>query len=184
MLDPPHCPNCQSVIDLTELWRAAPKSNRGSLLAGNVGIVCPVCGVKLRVLQGRVQVSGFLPYVVALSLGLLATSFFPPRDGSLKPKAAWVCVFAIFVVSFILQIRLIPRLFTLRYVQDGEQVGYPLVTLAENLEKQREALEADYLNQPEPADGPAWRCNSCGEENPGTFNECWKCLAMRPITDA
>jgi|SRR5271166_623042 len=24
--------------------------------------------------------------------------------------------------------------------------------------------------------GPAWRCRSCGEENPGTFEMCWKCL--------
>jgi hypothetical protein len=27
--------------------------------------------------------------------------------------------------------------------------------------------------------GPAWRCSGCGEENPGTFESCWKCQADR-----
>jgi hypothetical protein len=30
-------------------------------------------------------------------------------------------------------------------------------------------------------DAPAeWTCDGCGEENPGNFHECWKCLATRP----
>jgi hypothetical protein len=33
----------------------------------------------------------------------------------------------------------------------------------------------------EPA-GLAWNCPKCGEENPGNFNECWKCLEMRSIS--
>lgn len=32
LLDVPHCPNCNSIIDLTELWDAAPKSQGGSLI--------------------------------------------------------------------------------------------------------------------------------------------------------
>jgi hypothetical protein len=27
--------------------------------------------------------------------------------------------------------------------------------------------------------GPAWTCEHCQEENPGTFEECWKCQRMR-----
>lgn len=27
--------------------------------------------------------------------------------------------------------------------------------------------------------GPSWRCRSCGEENPGSFESCWKCQAER-----
>jgi len=27
--------------------------------------------------------------------------------------------------------------------------------------------------------GPSWSCRSCGEENPGNFEECWKCQAVR-----
>jgi len=140
--------------------------------------------VKLRVLQGRVQVSAFVPFVLAVPLGLLASGFVPTKDAAAKAKAIMVCVCAIYGVSLFLQIRLIPRLFTLRYVHEGEQVDYPLVVLAEDLARQREALEAEYRNQLEPADdGPAWRCKSCGEENPGTLNECWKCQALREVPE-
>ena len=27
--------------------------------------------------------------------------------------------------------------------------------------------------------GPSWKCRSCGEENPGNFEECWECQAAR-----
>jgi hypothetical protein len=29
--------------------------------------------------------------------------------------------------------------------------------------------------------GPAWTCPGCGEENPGNFEECWKCQRNRPL---
>jgi hypothetical protein len=28
--------------------------------------------------------------------------------------------------------------------------------------------------------GPSWICPHCHEENPGNFDECWKCLKFRP----
>lgn len=32
-----------------------------------------------------------------------------------------------------------------------------------------------------PIQGEAdWKCPACGEENPGTFDSCWKCDALRP----
>jgi len=30
--------------------------------------------------------------------------------------------------------------------------------------------------------GPNWRCAKCGEENPGNFDECWKCETEREST--
>lgn len=33
--------------------------------------------------------------------------------------------------------------------------------------------------KPEPADGPDWKCPSCGEEVPATFDTCWKCNTER-----
>jgi len=29
-------------------------------------------------------------------------------------------------------------------------------------------------------DSSAWKCAGCGEENPGNFEECWKCQRDRP----
>jgi hypothetical protein len=57
ILDPPRCPNCNSEIDLKELWRAAPKTNRGARFDEKIGVVCSVCGIKLRVLDHRVGIT-------------------------------------------------------------------------------------------------------------------------------
>jgi len=54
LLDVPRCPNCNSEVALKELWDAAPKNHGGSVIVMPVGIACPTCGVKLKVLQGRV----------------------------------------------------------------------------------------------------------------------------------
>jgi len=32
----------------------------------------------------------------------------------------------------------------------------------------------------EKAPGPTWICEQCHEENPGNFEECWKCQRIRP----
>lgn len=31
--------------------------------------------------------------------------------------------------------------------------------------------------------GPSWRCPGCGEDNPGNFEECWKCQRLRRRED-
>jgi hypothetical protein len=33
----------------------------------------------------------------------------------------------------------------------------------------------------QPDVGPAWICARCHEENPGNFEECWKCQRNRPL---
>jgi hypothetical protein len=179
LLDPPHCPNCNSEIDLKALWRAAPK-NRGMVLSDRVGIVCPVCGVKLRVTQGRVQVSTILVFVVPFALALLVNRIVPLGTGMPSAKIAWIILAAIYIGGFILQGRLSPRLLRLRFVAAGEEVAYPLVSLAREMEAESRAIADDPLNQPPTADDrQAWKCKDCGEENPGNFNECWKCLKLR-----
>ena len=30
-----------------------------------------------------------------------------------------------------------------------------------------------------PDPGPSWTCLGCGEDNPGNFEECWKCQRIR-----
>jgi hypothetical protein len=88
----------------------------------------------------------------------------------------------LYVAGFILFQKSIPRLLRLRLFEAGETAGFPLVTLAEDLAAEREAIVEEDEQNPEPTadDGPAWICKSRGEENPGNFNECWKCLKMRP----
>ncbi len=92
----------------------------------------------------------------------------------------------LWVTLFALQQRFTPRLLRLRFLKDGESVAFPLVDLAIQTAAERKEIEEEDEQNPEPtADaGPAWKCKSCGEENPGNFNECWKCLKMRDEAEA
>jgi predicted membrane channel-forming protein YqfA (hemolysin III family) len=178
LLDPPRCPNCNSEIDLKDLWRLAPKSGRGSRFAGKIGVVCPVCGTKLRVLDGRLQLTSVALFILmacsAAVLGKLSRPFGNER-------AVLVCFGALYLLGFIFFQKAVPHLLKLRLFEEGEQAGFPLVTLAEDLAAERDAIANDPLNaEPATDSGPAWVCRKCHEENPGNFNECWKCLALRP----
>jgi len=168
LLDPPRCPNCNSEIDLKPLWDAALKS--GDARTGRVAMKCPVCGMNLRVLLDRVQLTVIL--AIGVPLALLALSFFvvPMTRGSMEDKirvAIYVVAFAsaVFVLN-----RFTPRLLTVRLLRDGERARFPL---APPIPVDREAV-------PKEDDRPSWVCPKCGEESPGNFDECWKCLAMKP----
>ncbi len=74
-LEPPRCPNCHSETDLTELWRVAVKSEDAKFYP--LAVTCPVCGMKLRVLQGRAQFTGMLAAVVPFALAVLSVFIAP-----------------------------------------------------------------------------------------------------------
>ncbi len=43
------------------------------------------------------------------------------------------------------------------------------------------AIDILKARQVKPIEGGAdWTCPSCGETNPGNFDSCWKCDALRP----
>ena len=49
-----------------------------------------------------------------------------------------------------------------------------------SIESSKQALETSRSHQVKEDDGPSWICPGCHEENPGNFDECWKCPADRP----
>ena len=180
LLDRPRCPNCNSEIDLKELWRAAPKTGRGIRLDGKIGIVCPVCGIKLRVADGRV----FFFYMGLFLLMLCAAMVFGKlsRSQFFNERAVLLGFFVVYGAFFVLFNRTIPRLLRLRRLEDGEKPKFPL-------EADRTAhAEASQLNQEQfdsespDAGQPTWVCPKCHEENPGNFDECWKCQTWRTGT--
>jgi hypothetical protein len=177
LLEPPHCPNCNSGIDLTELWRAAPRS--GNTMIGRVGVVCTVCGVKLRVLQGRAYMTGWMVFVTLIALMAVSYLVAPVTRSSVEYKIRM----GVFIVAVwgatVLHKRRIPTLLTVRLIQDGEIVQYPLArpAVAES-EEDAEPQSALELNATKD-DRPSWACPKCGEENPGNFDECWKCQTWR-----
>jgi hypothetical protein len=182
LLDIPRCPQCKSEVDLKALWLAAPKTGRGTRMAGHIGIICPVCGIKLRVLQSRVQITSIALFVLLLSTAFGLGRLLHARGDDIPML---IGLGTVYLAGYLLFQKSIPRLLQLRFFEEGEQAGFPLVTLAEDLAEERKAIEEDDLNQEPPADdGPAWTCESCGAENPGNFNECWKCMKLRPEAGA
>ena len=178
LFDPPRCPNCSSVIDLKELWRAAPKTSRGSRLEGKIGVVCPMCGIKLRVLDNRIgiiSVALFILMVVGMA-SLLQLSKSRTDDGPILFVLGILCI-----PGFIYFQKSIPKLLRLRLLEEGEKASFPLLMLVEELAAERKAFEEEEEQNPEPTEdaGPAWKSKSCGEENPGNFDECWKCQTWR-----
>jgi hypothetical protein len=179
LLDPPRCPQCNAYVSLAILWSVAPKQNRGTSLSGSVGIACPVCGAKLKVLQARAQLSYFLSFVLLIAISMLVNRVIPLDSGTVSAKATWIVLAAVYFGGFALQQRSIPRLLQLRMLRDDEDVNYPLATLAKELETEaqhaREQLE---LESPD-VGKPGWICTYCRQENPGNFDICWKCQTVR-----
>jgi hypothetical protein len=137
-----------------------------------------VCGIKLRVLDRRMAFTSLGLFILMLLSAAVVGKLSRPygNDRVILVSFGIVCF-----AGFIVFQKSIPRLLRLRFLEAGEKAGFPLVTLAEDLAAERRAIEEEEEQNPEQtADaGPAWKCKSCGEENPGNFNECWKCLKIR-----
>ncbi|HEX3912722.1 MAG TPA: hypothetical protein VHW71_04380 [Steroidobacteraceae bacterium] len=178
LLDPPHCPNCNSVVDLRELWKAAPKGNRGSQIDGSVGIVCPDCGIKLRVLQARIQIVGLLMFAL-FGFSVLAIRVVPFNTSMVSARLALVIVATLYFGGFLLWRRLKPKFLRVRLLKDNEEVIYPLIDGKKEKEiRDKEMAESLDLESSDES-RPVWICPKCGAENPGNFDECWKCQTWR-----
>jgi hypothetical protein len=174
-LDPPRCPNCYSLIDLAELWRAAPKSR--NTISSPVAIVCPVCGVKLRVLQGRSYLIGLLAVAIPFAV-MMVSNFVAPVTRRSMDYNVRMGIFAVIVFGAAsIHSRNIPRLLTVRLLKDNEAVRYPLAP--STIPEPEASLEGALSLEPTEDGRPIWFCSKCGEENPGNFEECWKCQTWR-----
>lgn len=124
LLDPPRCPNCTSTIDLTELYRVAQKA--GTTMVGRIGIVCPVCGMSLRVLQVRAYLIGLLAFFLPLVLVITTYIAAPVARGSTNYSIRMVIFMVVLWIGIALHKRSIPRLLTVRLLENGEVVLFPL----------------------------------------------------------
>lgn len=76
LLDSTHCPNCNSAIELADLWRST-RQFRFLMMVDRVGVVCPSCKSKLRALPGLAAVSAFLAFLFLVLVGVLAARAVP-----------------------------------------------------------------------------------------------------------
>jgi hypothetical protein len=50
-----------------------------------------------------------------------------------------------------------------------------------SLESAKKSAEQRPIAEIKKDDEPSWTCPYCHENNPGNFEECWKCLKFRPV---
>src|SRR5580698_5999677 len=115
ILESPRCPNCNSQLALRELWQAAPKSRGGVGIIRPVGLTCPTCGMKLKVLQSRLLWGLAVAYVVPIAM---IVPLFGHMPALLTYEARRLVLSAVVVVvtfgAFRLLKHLIPRLLKVR----------------------------------------------------------------------
>jgi hypothetical protein len=130
-------------------------------------------------LQSRAFVAGLLAFVIPVALMVVSQIVAPMARGSVGDRIRMGVFVAALLGLIWLEKRNFPRLLSLRLLHDGEIVHYPLARPAvAELEEKAEPKSALELNTTDD-DRPSWTCPKCGEENPGNFDECWKCQTWR-----
>lgn len=57
---------------------------------------------------------------------------------------------------------------------------FPVLCVAEDEDYDRAKALIDERRHPQAVTGPDWKCASCSEEVPSSFDLCWKCGTARP----
>jgi len=125
------CPNCDSGLPLKVLWEFSRSSlyglvNKSGTLKGKIGIVCPNCGVKLRVVQTRIRVFLVLIWLAAYGVAWSAGKLLRHEHFALSRTYVIAALLVFFFAIWLLQKYLIPHLAQVRLAGADEQLGFPL----------------------------------------------------------
>jgi hypothetical protein len=141
LLHYPRCPRCQGELPIVRLYSEGltwaglvligDESIWGGILtAGNTGIVCPRCGMRLLVLQSRALWGGWLLLLlgVVFPVALIGTVAGPFHVDKNSPWAIALMLVAValgyFWISFLC--RYAQRFVQLRPLESGEHAAFPL----------------------------------------------------------
>lgn len=125
------CPRCDSGLPLRVLWEFSRSSSYGlitkaGLLRGRIGVVCPNCGAKLRVVQTRIRLFVSLLWVAAVGGAWCIGEWIRHAHVILNQTSGILGFFVLFSVGFLVQQYCIPRLAQVRLAAADEQLGFPL----------------------------------------------------------
>jgi hypothetical protein len=176
MLEYPPCPVCGGELPLREFFEEWDPSGRYQ--TANPALECPSCFARLRPKLLRAGLLMTAALIASFALMFMGMMFFRENDlASLVNGMAFVASF------FWIQGSFRQRLITWREVAPGERVRFMLPTRAQRDQADAEARAAAEAERAaaarEAAAYPPWRCLTCGEENPGRFELCWKCESER-----
>jgi hypothetical protein len=116
----PRCPKCESPVPLRELWRAAP-TNRGNILVGGIGVICPGCSSVLRVGQLRARL-----FVLSMLIGVpLLFVFWLKEFRPSETTAGFIGLGLLFTVVGMVSV-MVPRLAVLKLADSDNTLIFPL----------------------------------------------------------
>jgi hypothetical protein len=192
-LNDPRCPRCQAPVPLGSLWKRAAKDRGAIFLVGRIGICCPSCGARLRVLQAGLITGALASFVVLCAAFGALGSMEHAKLGAAKANLNLLLIAPGIVGWLILFRRYGYQFASVRPVEDGETVSFPLSkpVVEEPMDGERPDRQTSARRQSqvalEPAghadpERPAWICPECKEENPGQFDRCCICDTERDAT--
>jgi hypothetical protein len=131
LLHDSRCPQCDSGLPLKVLWEFSRSSaydlvTKSGVLRGRIGIVCPNCGVKLRVVQTRIRVLLFLLWAVAFGGAWFVGEWMRHAHVVLNQMPQVLGLVVLGTAIFLLQKYCIPHLAQVRLAGADEQLGFPL----------------------------------------------------------
>lgn len=186
LVEPPKCPHCGEPVSAADLRREFGRRHT-FFDTTKWGIRCPVCKAVLKLRKGRTYALAVLFYGTAL-IGWTSLSTYGP---ALDSEARQVLVLALTVAWVLVYLRWAPLFAQLEEAGPDEKIQIhksPDEQLAEDPQYQAELKEAEEQSQwTESVNDPSrkpWRCASCGEEVPATFDICWKCQKPKPSPEA
>ena len=125
------CPRCDSGLPLKVLWEFSRSSSyhlitKAGLLRGRIGVVCPNCAAKLRVVQTRIRVFVSLLWAAAVGGAWCIVEWIRHAHVVLNQTSEILGFFVLFSLGFIVQQYCMPRLAQVRLAAADEQLGFPL----------------------------------------------------------
>ena len=177
LADIPRCPRCGHQVNPEDLRREYGR-RRTVLNRTQWGIRCPDCKFVSKIRKTRAHIVSFTLFASAAAVG---ASLKDPSRGLSADMQLIAFIVLVAIVVFV-QVRWAPLLVQLEDPAPGELLR-PSRAIDEEMtddphyredceaaEEQNRWIEA--VNDPE---RKPWRCSSCGEQNPATFDVCWNC---------
>jgi hypothetical protein len=133
LLKKPPCPKCGQQLPIDELWELHDFNQfRGYWLPTPLGVVCPGCGISLRLLQWPWYLLSFVVTAVFLIIlhvllpdAVLHVSTL--QDFNTHDTIAWLLVFLLSIGIFLCYVKYGPYLFRVRPTRPSDsEIEYPL----------------------------------------------------------
>ena len=99
---------------------------RYGTLTGRIGIACPNCGIKLRIVQTRIRIFLFISSVAFFAAVAYSLKVMQPHHALVTEWPLFIVIALVSFTLLLLQRALIPHLTQVRPALPDEHLGFPL----------------------------------------------------------